>query len=184
MAQLQDTARPHDTTPIQGVAQHQRDSSRRYWIAVVAADIVERGRAGGYAELSHGQPGFLERVCDGDCIAFYSPRASDPRGATLQMFTALGSVADASMYRVERDDGSQACRVAVHFASAAPAPIRPMLDELSFVRSREHWGVALRYGSLRVRAEDFARIASAMGCADVAGSAGPVPGNAQTEAAS
>ncbi len=162
-------------------------AERQYWIAVVAADTVARARVGGYAELTHGQPGFLPRVRAGDCIAFYSPRASDPRGASLQAFTALGRVVDGTMYRVEREDASQACRVAVTFAPGLAAPIKPMLDELSFVRSREHWGVALRYGSLRIRAEDFGRIAAAMGCREVASAAAlaaPAHGGPETQAAS
>ena len=38
-----------------------------------------------------------------------------------------------------------------------------MLESLSFIRSKEHWGAAFRFGFLRVPEEDFARIAAAMG---------------------
>ena len=38
-----------------------------------------------------------------------------------------------------------------------------MLDSLSFIRSKEHWGASFRFGFLRVPEEDFARIAAAMG---------------------
>jgi hypothetical protein len=34
---------------------------------------------------------------------------------------------------------------------------------LSFIRSKDHWGAAFRFGFLRVPEEDFARIAAAMG---------------------
>src|SRR4029079_10009386 len=43
------------------------------------------------------------------------------------------------------------------------APIKPLIEELSFIRSKTHWGAAFRFGFLRVPEPDFARIASAMG---------------------
>ena len=54
-------------------------------------------------------------------------------------------------------------RRSVDYLPAQAAPIRPMLDSLSFIRSKEHWGAAFRFGFLRVPEEDFARIAAAMG---------------------
>ena len=49
------------------------------------------------------------------------------------------------------------------FLRASPAPIRPLIDSLTFIRSKLHWGAAFRFGHLRVPAEDFARIVAAMG---------------------
>ena len=47
-------------------------------------------------------------------------------------------------------------------AAQSPAPIRPPIDALTFIRSKTHWGAAFRFGVVRVPAEDFARIAAAM----------------------
>ena len=42
------------------------------------------------------------------------------------------------------------------------APIRPLLDALSFTTSQPNGGMALRRGSFRITGEDFGRIAEAM----------------------
>ena len=47
--------------------------------------------------------------------------------------------------------------------SGAPAPVRPLIAELSFIRSKTHWGAAFRFGVVRVPEVDFALIATAMG---------------------
>lgn len=141
---------------------------RQYWIAVVAQDRAERARAGAYAELNQGRPGVLERVRAGDGFVFYSPRTFDPKGEPLQAFTALGHVTDGYLYRVEQEDGSSAFRVAVDYRPATPAAIKPLLDQLSFIHSKQHWGACFRFGALRIPAGDFSRIAAAMGCADEA----------------
>lgn len=141
---------------------------RQYWIAVVAQDHADRARGGGYAELNRGRPGVLERVRAGDGFVFYSPRLSDPKGEPVQAFTALGHVTDGYLYRAEHEDGSSAFRVAVDYEPAVPAAIKPLIEELSFIRSKQHWGASFRFGAVRIPAEDFGRIAAAMGCAGAA----------------
>ena len=51
------------------------------------------------------------------------------------------------------------------YLPAQPAPIKPLIAQLSFIRSKTHWGAAFRFGMLRVPEVDFALIAAAMGCA-------------------
>jgi hypothetical protein len=38
-----------------------------------------------------------------------------------------------------------------------------LIDALSFIRSKAHWGAAFRFGVVRVPESDFALIAAAMG---------------------
>jgi len=42
-------------------------------------------------------------------------------------------------------------------------PIKPLLPGLSFIRNKEHWGAAFRFGVVRVPRDDFSPIAAAMG---------------------
>jgi hypothetical protein len=49
------------------------------------------------------------------------------------------------------------------YLSATPAPILPLLEQLSFIRNKTHWGAAFRFGVVRVPRDDFAAIALAMG---------------------
>ena len=67
-------------------------SERRYWVAVVSKDHVDRATAGGFAQVNHGKAGPLERMRADDGFAYYSPRVSHPDGAPLQAFTAIGRV--------------------------------------------------------------------------------------------
>ena len=138
-------------------------SERRYWIAVVSKDHVERATAGGFAQVNHGKAGPLERMRPGDGFAYYSPRASYPDGAPLQAFTAIGRVRSGKLYQADPEDGFRPFRLDVEFLEAAPASVKPLVAELSFIRSKTYWGAAFRFGVVRAPAEDFARIAAAMG---------------------
>jgi EVE domain len=134
-----------------------------YWIGVVSSDHVGTAVAGGFVQLSHGKAGPLERMREGDAFAFYSPRASYPDGAPVQAFTAIGRVAASPIFQIRMTDDFAPFRRRVRFLAANDAPIKPLLDALSFIRNKAHWGAAFRFGFLRVPAEDFARIAAAMG---------------------
>lgn len=134
-----------------------------YWIGVVAKDRADIAIAGSFAELNRGKAGPLERMRAGDGLAFYSPRAQYPDGPALQAFTGIGRVRDGTIYQVEAGADLRPFRMTVDYLPAAPAPIRPLIDALTFIRSKTHWGAAFRFGVVRVPAEDFARIAAAMG---------------------
>ena len=137
----------------------------RYWIAVVARDRAERARADGFAELNGGRAGMLELLRAGDGFVTYAPRATEDRGEPVQAFITLGFVCDGTLQHVADAAGSLVFRMRIDYLDGAPAPVKPLLDELTFIRNRQHWGAAFRFGALRIGAVDFARIAAAMGCA-------------------
>jgi hypothetical protein len=137
-------------------------NEQQFWIGVVSKDHVDRATAGGFAQVNHGKAGPLERMHAGDGFAFYSPRASYPDGTPVQAFTAIGRVRTGTVYQAEMEDGFRPFRLDVEFLAAEPAPVKPLLPELSFIRSKTHWGAAFRFGVVRVPAADFALIAAAM----------------------
>lgn len=53
-------------------------------------------------------------------------------------------------------------RVDVRFEECAEAPFRPLLSRLSFIKDKAKWGVAFRFGHLKIPVEDFELIARAM----------------------
>jgi hypothetical protein len=136
-------------------------SERRYWIGVVSQDYVESAVAQGFVQLAYGRSAPLERMQPGDGLVFYSPRTSHPAGAPLQAFTAIGRVGDGPVY--EADQSAPMFRRRAAYLSATPAPILPLLEQLSFIRNKTHWGAAFRFGVVRVPRDDFAAIALAMG---------------------
>ena len=135
----------------------------RYWIGVVSKDHVANAVAHGFVQLNHGKSEPLERMQPGDGFAFYSPRESYPNGAMLQAITAIGRVADGDVYETEMPGLGAVFRRNVKFLDATAAPIRPLVPQLTFIRSKTHWGAAFRFGLVRVPREDFALIATAMG---------------------
>jgi len=139
---------------------------RNYWLGVVSRDHVAIGVAGGFTQLNHGKAGPLERMRAGDGFAFYSPRTAYPDGPPLQAFTAIGRIRDGIVYQAAQagpGDGFAPFRLGVDYLQAHEAPIKPLIEGLSFIRSKAHWGAAFRFGFLRVPEADFARIAAAMG---------------------
>jgi hypothetical protein len=151
---------------------------RHYWIGVVSKNHVSIGVAGGFTQLNHGKAGPLERMRPDDGFVFYSPRTDYPDGPTLQAFTAIGRVSPGEIFQAEAGDGFRPFRRAVLYLPARDAPIKPLIDDLTFIRSKQHWGAAFRFGFLRVPEEDFARIAVAMG-RDFAADFAPI-GNGST----
>jgi hypothetical protein len=140
-------------------------SETRYWVGVASREHVQRGVAGGFCQLNHGKAGPIRRLRPGDWIVYYSPRESMNAGDPVQAFTAIGKIADGEPYVGEMGGGMQATRRDVRFLKATEAPIRPLLDDLSFTRGRSSWGYAFRRGSFAIDAADFHRIAEAMGVA-------------------
>jgi len=137
-------------------------NERSYWIGVVSKDHVDMGVAGGFTQLNHGKAGPLERMRPGDGFVFYSPRTEYPAGTPVQAFTAIGRVRPRAIFQAEAGS-MRPFRREVDYLPAREAPIKPLIDELSFIRSKEHWGAAFRFGFVRVPEQDFARIAAAMG---------------------
>ncbi len=139
-------------------------TERSFWVGVVSKDHVDLAVAGGYTQLNHGKAGPLERMHAGDGFAFYSPRSSYPGGESLQAFTAIGRIRTGTVYQAaEGAEGARPFRLDVDYLPAQPALVKPLIEQLSFIRSKTHWGAAFRFGVARVPADDFALIAAAMG---------------------
>ena len=135
-----------------------------YWIGVVSKAHVQIGVRGGFIQLNHGKKAAVQRLTAGDKLAMFSPRPDYPDGAALQAFTAIGAVVSGEVYQVEMTPEFKPFRVDVRFHDCHDAPIKPLIEGLSFIKDKAHWGAAFRFGYLRVPEADFSRIARAMGC--------------------
>ena len=67
----------------------------------------------------------------------------------------------AQFYQVDLSREFRPYRVAVQFLNCREAPIKPLIDQLSFIKSKTHWGAAFRFGQLKIPAADFTVIAKA-----------------------
>ena len=136
---------------------------RKFWIGVASRAHIAIGVAGSFAQVNHGKKAPLRRMRAGDGIAFYSPKTDYPDGDTLQAFTAVGVVRTGEVYQADMGGGFLPFRADVDWVPCEEAPIRPLLERLSFIRDPAHWGAAFRFGHLEVPEADFRLIAEALG---------------------
>ena len=135
----------------------------RYWIGVASYEHVRLGVAGGFAQLNHGKASPLRRMAAGDWLIYYSPREQREGGEPVQAFTAVGQLSGEEISEVAMTESFTAARRAVNWLPAHPAPIKPLLASLGFIRTPERWGMTFRSGHLEISEADFGRIAAAMG---------------------
>jgi hypothetical protein len=74
---------------------------------------------------------------------FYSPRERMGEGPALQSFTALGRILDDAPFEATQSECFRPFRRKVQYFKSWQAPIRPLLNELSFTQRRAQWGMAL-----------------------------------------
>jgi hypothetical protein len=137
-------------------------SPPQFWIGVVSREHVQRGVQGGFIQLNHGKKAPVQRLRAGDGLVIYSPRTAYPDGEPLQAFTAIGVVITGEVYQVAMSEDFKPYRVDVRFLNGRETPITPLIERLSFIRDKTHWGAAFRFGYLKVSAEDFNLIAESM----------------------
>jgi hypothetical protein len=134
----------------------------KYWINTVSRDHVERGIKGGFTQAGHGKASGLKRLSKGDWIVFYSPKTAYENGETLQTFTAIGQIRDDELYQVTITPDFVPWRRNVEFQDCTETPIRPLIDDLSFITDKTHWGYTFRLGLFEIPTADFELIRSAM----------------------
>ena len=151
----------------------------RHWIAVACADHMARGVAGGFMQVCHGKSAPLARIQPGDQVVYYAPSQQMGRPDGLQCFTALGAVQPTAPYRFDMGGGFVPWRRDVDWqAGTAPAAIRPLLAQLEFTQGQKNWAAPLRFGLLRISAQDMACIAAAMGITALPHAAAAPPASA------
>jgi predicted RNA-binding protein len=137
-------------------------NQQTYWVSTISRDHVRLGVEGGFTQAGHGKASGLKRLNADDWLVFYSPKTSLRDGELLQAFTAIGRVADEELYQVEMAPGFTPWRRNVEFVRGVEAPIRPLIDQLSFIKDKRHWGSMFRFGLFKIPQEDFAVISQAM----------------------
>lgn len=138
-------------------------AKKQYWLGVASKDHVFIGVKDGFAQLHHGKKIPLQKMKQGDWIIYYSPRVSFHSDERCQSFTAIGRVASDEIYQADMGEGFLPYRLEVDFALCEEASILPLIDRLSFIENKKHWGYPFRLGHLEISEEDFALLAEEMG---------------------
>jgi len=138
-------------------------SEQKYWIGVASQDHVAKGQEGGFCQLCHGKSYPLKRMRKNDWIIYYSPKKIFKEKTPHQKFTAIGRVVSNEVYQFEMAEGFIPFRKDIEFVAAREADIRPLIDELDFIRDKKRWGYKFRFGHFEISKRDFELIALAMG---------------------
>lgn len=135
----------------------------RYWVGVAAKNHVKRGIDGGFCQLCHGKAQPLKRMQQGDWIIYYSPKEKFETKQPCQQFTAIGEVIGTEVYQFEMFPGFIPFRRDIAFMpNAKSADIRPLIQDLEFIKDKSKWGYAFRFGLLEISETDFKLIAEHM----------------------
>src|SRR3989442_7017957 len=129
----------------------------RAWVGVVSQAHVERGVAGGFAQLCHGKQSPLARMGVGDWLVYYSPRTAFPSGAPLRAFTALGRVVGDRTYTVDMGGGFVPHRRDIAHVRGLRAVSIGEAGDLGFVTRHAHWGCSRHAATSRSRSPTLAR---------------------------
>ena len=135
----------------------------RYWIGVASREHVQRGVKEGFAQVCHGKPGPLRLMKGGDWIVYYSPSIQFGGKEPCQSFTAIGNIDGKDPYTFPMSEDFVPWRRDVSFLTSREAPIRPLLDHLSFIKDKRRWGFPFRRGYFEISHGDFQVISHAMG---------------------
>lgn len=135
---------------------------RRYWIGVVSEEHVRYGVNQGIGQTCHGKATKLKEMNEGDYLIYYSPSTSMLDGEPLQAFTALGRVADDSVYKYQISETFVPYRRKIQYLSCRNVSIKNLLHKLSITRDRRSWGQVFRSGQFEISEDDFMIIANEM----------------------
>lgn len=136
--------------------------SKRYWIVVASRDHVQAGVSGGFAQACHGKASPLRRMRPGDGVIYYSPKTVFGTDEKCRRFAAIGEVGNEDVRQADMGGGFLPFRRAIRFFACEEASILPLLPALSFIRDKQRWGGAFRFGLLEIPGADYRRIATAM----------------------
>jgi predicted RNA-binding protein len=134
----------------------------KYWIIVASKDHIQRGQAGGFIQANHGKAAPLKRMRAGDWVIFYSPKLEFDKPEKLQCFTAIVRVVGEEIYQQDMGGGFVPFRLKVQFLPSKDVSIQPLIEELTFIKDKTHWGAPFRFGTLQIPEDDFRLIAGKM----------------------
>ncbi len=138
------------------------DRAEKFWVVVASKDHVEHAMAEGIAQANHGKEAPLKRMKPNDYVLFYSGKQTLGKPEKCQKFTAIGQVKEGEIYQVQISAGFAPFRRNMLFFENKDISVLPLIDSLQFIKNKESWGYAFRYGFFEINQHDFDVISSQM----------------------
>lgn len=133
-----------------------------YYIIAASKDHVEIGKENGFAQAGHGKKSQLEKLNKGDWVIYYSSKDKLKDGKPYQKFTAIGQVTDTEPYQVEVNPDFRPWRRNINFYDSKDTEIKPLLEDLQFIKNTKKWGFYLMSGFVKISEQDFKLISEIM----------------------
>lgn len=134
----------------------------RYWIIIASKNHVLQGVSEGFAQANHGKSWPLKRMKTGDGVIYYSPKLEPGGKVPCKCFTAIGQVIGDEVYEQDMGNNFTPSRRKMQYLRAKDVSVVPLINSLSFIKDKKHWGAIFRFGIISIPKEDFALIATAM----------------------
>ncbi len=132
-----------------------------HFIGVVHRKQVRIARDKGVVAFGHGKESLVRTLNPGDTVIYYAPR-EEPGGDPVQCFVSMATVTGDAPFVVEFYMGSEGWVREARYDLWGAAPVRPMLEDLSFVKNKQSWGMTFRGGKFEIPAADHDLIVAAL----------------------
>lgn len=136
--------------------------AKKYWVATISKEHIQRGIDGGFIQVCHGKEAPLKRMRKEDYLLVYSSKITMEGNEKCQAFTALGKVADDDVYAFQMTENFVPFRRNIQFMKANEVSILPLIEKLEFIPNKKSWGYPFRYGFFEINENDFNFITSKM----------------------
>ena len=133
----------------------------RHVLGIFHLKQVELGRAKSVVTFSHGKEAAVRPLSPGDRVIYCAPRV-EPGGGSVQAFVAHATVTGEAPFQMELFGGRAGWVREAAYDEVAPADVRPLLGQLSFVPDARHWGMAFRGGWRSLSGADYGVIRQAL----------------------
>jgi len=131
------------------------------WLGVVSRDHVRRGVRLGIAQIGHGKRSGLAKMQRGDCLVYYSPRASLSGNEQVKAFTAIGEIVDDEIWQADEGEFKPWRRAVAYDEDTVDVAVDDLKDRLELT-STPSWGYQLRRGLVPLSDRDREVIRAAM----------------------
>lgn len=138
------------------------NNNPQFYIGVACKEHVENGVKLGIAQFCHGKSAPAKRLNKGDYVIYYSSKITFSSQEPYQKFTALGVVKDNELYQADMGDDFKPFRRNIDYYEAQHIDIKPLIENLPFIKNKKSWGYVFRYGFFKIDQQSFALIAKSM----------------------
>ena len=117
----------------------------KYWIVVASRDHAINAKKEGIIQANHGKSGPLKRMSAGDMVLVYAPKMDYGDNKPCQCFVTVAKVNDGEIFQAEISAGFKPYRRFAHYADTAEADIKPLIDELEFIKNKKSLGILVSF---------------------------------------